>query len=334
MAQMASRTIDQPIAGAIPASHNRTRHVMGEHGEGAGMGPHDSFPEVEGKLREGDQDAATKVFRLFATKLIGLARTKLDIRIRRKEDPDDVVQSVFRSFFTRHRDGEYDLATWDSLWSLLTVITVRKCQSRAKHYGTKRRDVKREVDGAPQEGAAAGQREPISPESSPFENCVATETEERMMRGLKPEEREIIELFRQGHTSPEISARLGRAERTVRRVVEGFRRSRGTEYGPPQHHDAAGEVQAKPGDGAAAGLSEAIGREPTPLEANVLAETVEQMMRGLEPGDRAIIELLLQGCTAQEISARVALSETTVLRLRKRITERLQHMRAEETDAA
>jgi RNA polymerase sigma-70 factor (ECF subfamily) len=332
MAQMASRMIDQPIAGAIRTRHNRSRHVMGKHGEGAGMDPHDSFPEVEGKLRDGDQEAAARVFRVFATKLIGLARTKLDIRIRRKEDPDDVVQSVFRSFFTRHRDGEYDLATWNSLWSLLTVITVRKCQSRAKHYGMKRRDVKREVDAAPQEGAAAGQGEPISPEPSPIENCVARETEAEMMRGLKPEDRKIIELSLQGHSSPEISALLGRPERTVRRVLQDFRKSRGPEYGPPQKPDASGD--AKPGDNAAAALSEVIDREPTPLEANVLAETVELMMRRLEPGDRDIIALFLQGYSAQEISERVGLSETTVLRLKKRITERLQHTRVEETDAA
>ena len=34
------------------------------------------------------------------------------------------------------------------------------------------------------------------------------------------------------------------------------------------------------------------------MEAAVLAETVEQMMRGLEPDDRSIIEFSLQGYTA------------------------------------
>jgi DNA-directed RNA polymerase specialized sigma24 family protein len=49
-----------------------------------------------------DEQAARENFDRFARRLIGLARTRLDRRIRQKIDPEDVVQSVFRSFFTRH----------------------------------------------------------------------------------------------------------------------------------------------------------------------------------------------------------------------------------------
>lgn len=184
------------------------------------MDPRDSFAELEVLLRAGDQGAATAVFRRFAGRLIALARTQLDARIRRKEDPEDVVQSVYRSFFTRQRDGQYDLANWDSLWSLLTVITVRKCRSRASYYLTGGRNVGVEVDTVPWSRAGDGSDEMIDREPTGIEVLILTETVERMMRGLESDDRAIIALSLQGYATPEISAQLGRAERTVRRVRE------------------------------------------------------------------------------------------------------------------
>jgi len=184
------------------------------------MDPHDSFTALDRKLREGDQGAATEVFRRFAGRLIALARTQLDSRVRRKEDPEDVVQSVYGSFFTRHHAGQYDLATWDSLWSLLTVITVRKCLSRVRHYLAQRRTLAGEVDVASWGDAAPGLTEAIDREPTPLEAVVLAETVEQMMRGLDADDRAIIEQVLQGFTTSEISDRLGRAERSVRRVRE------------------------------------------------------------------------------------------------------------------
>ena len=48
--------------------------------------------------------------------LIGLARSHLGGVIRQKVDPEDVVQSVFRSFFQRNAQGNWNLDDWDSLW--------------------------------------------------------------------------------------------------------------------------------------------------------------------------------------------------------------------------
>jgi len=183
------------------------------------MDPHDSFAEVERKLRAGDQDAATEVFHRFARRLRGLAREKLDIRIRRKEDPADVVQSVFRSFFTRHRDGKYKLATWEKLWSLLTVITVRKCLNRNEYYFAGRRDITREISAADWGDAAAGLSEAINRKPTVLEAVVLVDTVKQMMRRLESDERAIIELSLQGYTAQEISAQLGLSERMVVRVV-------------------------------------------------------------------------------------------------------------------
>ena len=180
----------------------------------------DSFTLLAARLRAGDQGAATEVFRRFAGRLIALARTELDARLRRKVDPEDVVQSVYRSFFTRYHAGQFDLATWDSLWRLLTVITVRKCLNRAEYYLAKCRNVAGEVDPAPGRRRRCGPSEAIDREPTPLEAAVLAETVEQIMRGFEGDDRAIIELSLQGYSAPEISARLGRAERTVRRVRE------------------------------------------------------------------------------------------------------------------
>jgi len=188
------------------------------------MEPHESFVELAGRLRAGDEGAAAEVFRRFAGRLIALAHAELDARLRRKVDPEDIVQSVYRSFFTRHRAGQFDLATWDALWSLLTVITVRKCLNRAKYYRAKCRDAAGETDGSACGDGTVEQGEAIDREPTPLEAAVLAETVEQMMRGLEPDDRTIIELSLQGYTAAEISARVGRAERTVARVRERIKR--------------------------------------------------------------------------------------------------------------
>ena len=69
---------------------------------------------------------------------------------------------------------------------------------------------------------------------------------------------------------------------------------------------------------------EAIGREPTPDEAAMLNETVEHLLDGLSPPERAIVELSLQGYTTGEIADRLRRSQRTVRRVRERVKNRLE----------
>jgi RNA polymerase sigma-70 factor (ECF subfamily) len=176
-----------------------------------------SFREQMGRLRTGDPAVATEVFQRFASRLIALARSHLDTIIRGKEDAEDVVQSVYKSFFTRFQAGQFELASWNQLWSLLTVFTVRKCADRADYFRAQQRDAAREVALATDSGSSCTAADP---EPTPFEAAVLAETVERLFRELDADDQPILELSLQGYTAPEISSRLGRAERTVRRLRE------------------------------------------------------------------------------------------------------------------
>jgi RNA polymerase sigma-70 factor, ECF subfamily len=180
---------------------------------------HDSFAEHMNRLRDRDQDAATQVFRRFAERLIALARSKLDPQTRRKVDPEDVVQSAYRSFFDRYGAGRLEVGTWDELWCVLTVITVRKCANQVTRFRANRRSVQRETPSNEWDDFVGGiDREPTASEAA-----ILAETVEQLMRWLKPDDRTIIELSLQGYSVPEISARLGPSERTVRRLRERVR---------------------------------------------------------------------------------------------------------------
>src|SRR5262249_30127449 len=76
---------------------------------------------------------------------------------------------------------------------------------------------------------------------------------------------------------------------------------------------------------------EAIAREPSPAEAAVLAETVEQLFRAVDEEGRRVVELSLQGYKPAEISARVGRSERTVYRLLERVKGKLERFGAADT---
>jgi len=170
------------------------------------------------RLRTGDDAAAAAVFRRFTDQLIHLARGQLDIATLGKTDPEDVVQSVYRSFFTRHRAGQFDIETWNELWGLLTTITLRKCVNRIEYFQAECRDVRREVHGpAPGERSGVGWQA-LDREPTPLEAAVLTETVEQVLSGTAACELPIVELSLQGYTTLEISSHLHRSERTVCRV--------------------------------------------------------------------------------------------------------------------
>jgi RNA polymerase sigma-70 factor (ECF subfamily) len=181
------------------------------------MGPDPAFTELMQRLR-GGAAAAAEVFDRFTRRLIGLARSQLDSRLLPRADPEDIVQSVYRSFFTRHDAGRFNLADWDSLWANLAVITVRKCANRAKYLQRDCRDVSREA--SLEALAQRGDWEALSREPTPEEALLLTETIDRLMRGLDEGERDMLGLALQGYTPQEISPRVGCSKRTAQRLLK------------------------------------------------------------------------------------------------------------------
>jgi RNA polymerase sigma-70 factor (ECF subfamily) len=183
------------------------------------MAQEPSFEALMDRLRGGDPDAADEIFRRFACRLIGLAHQRLDARVRQKVDPEELVQSALKSFFWRYAEGHYQLHDWDSLWSLLTVITLRKCGYHVRRLRAERRDVRREV-AAGSDADGVGGWEAIAREPTPAEAALLAEAVEQLFRGLDEVDRGILERSLQGYKPDEVAQAVGVSRRTVYRLLE------------------------------------------------------------------------------------------------------------------
>jgi RNA polymerase sigma-70 factor, ECF subfamily len=185
------------------------------------MSDDDSFNELMARLRSGDEAAETLVFRRYVQRLIALAGRQFETRIREKVDVEGVVQSVCKSFFLRQRRAEFDLAGWDELWSLLAMITLRKCAKRRDYLRAARRNAQREASWSTKDG-----RDLQVPDRAPTpeDAAILSETIKQLFGGLEVDDRPIVEQILMGYTAEEVAKQLDCSERTVRRVRQRAKR--------------------------------------------------------------------------------------------------------------
>src|SRR4051812_42199279 len=94
----------------------------------------DPLQQLLGRFREGDPRAAEVLFERYAVRLARLAEQRLSRKVAGRVDAEDVVQSVFRTFFHRCARGEFRIDSSAQLWRLLVTITLRKTQAHVRHH--------------------------------------------------------------------------------------------------------------------------------------------------------------------------------------------------------
>lgn len=165
--------------------------------------------------RAGDCDAAAEIFDRYVRRLVELARQRISTRLARRIDPEDVVQSAYRSFFIHARDGEFALQRAGDLWRLLAAITLNKLHGQVERHTAARRAInKEELTGIDPETQT---REP-----TPDEVAGINEQLQLMMSGLNQPARQSLEMRLQGKTIEEIAVAINRSQRTVRRLLQSI----------------------------------------------------------------------------------------------------------------
>jgi RNA polymerase sigma-70 factor (ECF subfamily) len=166
------------------------------------------------RLRGGQQDAATQLYLRYAQRLRALVRSRCSPQLSRLLEPDDIVQSVFRRFFRRVLQGDYDVPPGEELWGLLLVIALNKIRTEEAYHRAGKRDVRlatRPADAAQLE--ARGDED-----EAHLQVCV-----EDALGQLPPAYRALAELRIQGHEVAEIARQSGRSKRTVERILQDVR---------------------------------------------------------------------------------------------------------------
>ncbi|SRR5579875_376929 len=163
-----------------------------------------SFDELMSRLRQGDNEAARQLFERFADRLIALARQQLSAQLRGRIDPEDVIQSVFRSFFRRQQETGFRLRDWDDLWALLTRMTLHKLGLHIAYHLAECRSILRESEEHVYQKDVASWTV-LAREPTPLEAMIFSETVEELLRPLNSRDRTIAMLALQGYTRHEIA---------------------------------------------------------------------------------------------------------------------------------
>src|SRR5437868_11199602 len=96
--------------------------------------------------RGGDETAARELFDRYADRLLALARRRLGQRLARRVDSEDVVQSVFRTFFAHAKEGEFTIRDQDDMCKLLFRLTVHKTLRQVHYHTAAKRNLSQEVE--------------------------------------------------------------------------------------------------------------------------------------------------------------------------------------------
>jgi RNA polymerase sigma-70 factor, ECF subfamily len=173
------------------------------------------------KVRIGDQEAARQLYERYGEQLIALARRRISQRFSRRVDPEDIVQSVFRTFFGRAKAGEFVLEGPDDLCRLLARITVHKTLRQIAFHHMGKRDVTKEATG----GVEGHERlnELLARDPTPEASSLFVDQLRHFLMNLRPQEQQIVDLRMQEYTAAEIAQKLNVSERTIRRLMERIR---------------------------------------------------------------------------------------------------------------
>jgi RNA polymerase sigma factor (sigma-70 family) len=169
-------------------------------------------------IRGGNDEAAAKLYRRYAKRLRALARAQSSHDLARREDVDDIVQSVFGSFFRAACQGLYDVPAGDDLWKLFVVIAMNKIRAKGNYHRAAKRDVRLTIGSEALEQASATELASEDEALASLELAVHEALEQ-----LPPVTRQIALLRMQGHDIDEIARATSRSYRTVERCLKSFR---------------------------------------------------------------------------------------------------------------
>jgi RNA polymerase sigma-70 factor (ECF subfamily) len=182
----------------------------------AGDRPEPSDHSLLRRLRQGNQDAATQLYLRYVHRLRALVRARCSSELSRRVEAEDIVQSVFRRFFRRVSQGDYDVPAGEELWGLFLVIALNRIRTAEAYHRAGKRDVGRTQGGADETLGVTGGGDETA-------YAVLHMTIEEAVSRMGPVQRRMLELRVEGHEVADIAKAVGRSKRTVERNLQDIR---------------------------------------------------------------------------------------------------------------
>jgi RNA polymerase sigma-70 factor (ECF subfamily) len=202
------------------------------------------------RLRRGDPAAADAVFARYAEQLVKVAEKHLSRKLAARIDGEDVVQSVFRTFFRRAAAGQFRIDTSAQLWQLLVRITILKTRAKARFHTAGVRNASAEVGGDADEFLA---RE-AGGEPGPDEAAELVDQINALLAGLPAEFARVLELRLSGDSVSDVATHLGLSRQSVYRMLDLLRdRLTALDPGTDPARSGTEEPPERPDPGAGAG---------------------------------------------------------------------------------
>jgi RNA polymerase sigma-70 factor (ECF subfamily) len=128
-------------------------------------------------------------------------------------DGEDVVQSVFRSFYRRQEEGRFHIEHSQQLWQLLVTLTLCKTRSHARKHTAERRD-------ATADRAMSDENQIFDRQPSPAEALALWEEIDLVLDGLPKRAAEIISMRLEGKSRSEIARELDLSRQSIHRILK------------------------------------------------------------------------------------------------------------------
>jgi RNA polymerase sigma factor (sigma-70 family) len=175
------------------------------------------------RVKQGDDSAANRIWQHYFERLVRSVRQRLQGLNRAVSDEEDIVLSVFDSFYAAAEKGRFpDLSDRDDLWRLLLRMSARKVIDKRRHDRRQRRGGEAEICSLGGEDETA--IEAIGSEPSPEMVLMMQESVEQFFSHLgvgRLQELAVAKL--EGHSNAELARRWGCSERTIERRLHLIR---------------------------------------------------------------------------------------------------------------
>lgn len=182
-----------------------------------------SDAELVERWRAGDQDAATILHERYLARLLNLVGRHLADKFNSRLDPDDVVQSVFRSIFRLTREGRFEFEDDSDFWKLLLTMALNKVRNTVRHHQAGKRTPEAESISTSSDGVDGYLVNRLSSQPTLQEIVSFADMLELVLQQLDPKQQLLIQYRIEGYTQKEIAEKLGVDDRTVRRMFASIR---------------------------------------------------------------------------------------------------------------